>query len=66
MLQRSILSPSLRLGSPRKSFWTTDVPELARDQLVMRRTSDVLRRVVWGVQTPLPEIPKVSVESSIA
>ena len=29
-------------------------------------SSGVLRGVVWGVQTPPPEIPKISVESSIA
>jgi len=39
MLQRCVLSLSLASSSPRKSFWTTNIPEeLARDQLAMRKT----------------------------
>ena len=33
---------------------------------ILNATSGVPRGGVWGVQTPPPEIPKISVESSIA
>jgi len=49
---------------PPGTLWAT--PGLLRDSFTLPTAQWRTEGGVWGVQTPPPEIPKISVESSIA